>query len=122
MPEAEQLHSLAGHRATLVIYLSVQQIEKVVAEVAPLLRPGYSGHCGPSSGMAGTGFPGRHFGGYCSKVKSAGIRSQAIILIGEVFGARGRKDLKKSKLYDESFEHGFRQGQRTHPEPAQTRR
>jgi precorrin-4 methylase len=43
-----------------------------------------------------------------SKVKAAAIRKQAIIMIGEVFGPRDMKELKKSKLYDESFEHGFR--------------
>jgi precorrin-4/cobalt-precorrin-4 C11-methyltransferase len=108
VPETEQLHLLARHRATLVIYLSVQQIERVVAEVAPLY-----GTDTPVIVAYRVGWPEQAFlegtlADIISKVKSSDIRSQAIILIGEVFGARCRKDLKKSKLYDESFEHGFR--------------
>jgi precorrin-4/cobalt-precorrin-4 C11-methyltransferase len=43
------------------------------------------------------------------QVKAAGIRSQALILVGPVF----RPDLRrtwdrKSKLYDAEFSHGFR--------------
>ena len=62
------------------------------------------------------GWPDQDFvrgtlGDIASKVKASTIRSQAIILIGEVFGARERDELKKSKLYDESFAHGFRKPQ-----------
>jgi len=113
VPEAERLGSLAGHHATLVIYLSVQQIEQVVDEVAP----GYS----PDTSVVvahRVGWPEEHFvrgnlGNIVSRVKAAGIRSQAIIMIGEVFGARDGKELKKSKLYDEMFEHGFRKAKDT---------
>jgi len=41
-------------------------------------------------------------------VKAAGISRQALIMLGDVFGAQSNKTLKKSKLYDESFSHGFR--------------
>jgi precorrin-4/cobalt-precorrin-4 C11-methyltransferase len=113
VPEAEQLHSLASHRATLVIYLSIQQIEKVVAEVAPYYSPDT-----PVTVAYRVGWPEQTFlegtlGDIASKVEVHDIRSQAIILIGEVFGARRGKDLKKSKLYDESFEHGFRKAKDT---------
>jgi precorrin-4/cobalt-precorrin-4 C11-methyltransferase len=108
VPEAERLGSLAGHHATLVIYLSVQQIEQVVAEVLP---------CYPSDTPVivahRVGWPDQSFvwgtlADIAAKVKAADIRSQAIIMIGEVFGVRDGKELKKSKLYDEAFEHGFR--------------
>ncbi|MCX8119082.1 MAG: cobalt-precorrin-4 C(11)-methyltransferase, partial [Desulfobacterota bacterium] len=38
------------------------------------------------------------------RVKEAGIRRQALILVGEVF----RRGYRRSKLYDGTFEHGFR--------------
>jgi precorrin-4/cobalt-precorrin-4 C11-methyltransferase len=108
VPEAEQLHLLARHRATLVVYLSVKQIERVVHEVIP-----FYGSEAPVIVAYRVGWPEQSFiegtlSDIASKVKSHDIKSQAIILIGEVFGSRRRNDLKRSKLYDESFEHGFR--------------
>ena len=108
VPELEQLNTLAAHRATLVIYLSVQQMEKVVAQVEPSYGPDT-----PVIVAYRVGWPDQEFlhgtlADIVAKVEAAGIRSQAIIMVGEVFGARGKDDLKKSKLYDEAFEHGFR--------------
>jgi len=113
VPETERLHSLASHRATLVIYLSVQEIERVVAEVAPLYGPDTPVVVAHRVGWPEQAFLEGTLADIASKVKSNDIQSQAIILIGEVFGARRRKDLKKSKLYDESFEHGFRKAKNT---------
>ena len=108
VPQLEQLSSLAAHRATLVIYLSVQQMDKVVAEVEPFYSPDT-----PVVVAYRVGWPDQELlhgelADIVAKVEASGIRSQAIIMIGEVFGARGKDDLKKSKLYDEAFEHGFR--------------
>jgi precorrin-4/cobalt-precorrin-4 C11-methyltransferase len=113
VPEAEQLASLASHRATLVIYLSVQQIEKVVAEVALFYPPDTPVIVAHRVGWPDEGFVHGNLADVVSKVQDASIRSQAIIMIGEVFGARDGKELKKSKLYDESFEHGFRKVKNT---------
>ncbi|MCQ9208943.1 MAG: cobalt-precorrin-4 C(11)-methyltransferase, partial [Omnitrophica bacterium] len=38
------------------------------------------------------------------RVKDAGIKRQALIIIGDVL----RKKYQKSKLYDKDFEHAFR--------------
>lgn len=108
VPEREHLSSLAAHRSTLVIYLSVQQMAKVVAEVEP-----FYGSETPVVVAYRVGWPDQEFlqgklADIASKVKAASIRRQAIIMIGDVFGARERDDLKKSKLYDEAFAHGFR--------------
>lgn len=108
VPELEQLSSLASHRATLVIYLSVQEIEKVIVEVEPFYGPET-----PVVVAYRVGWPDQEFlegklADIVSKVEVAGIRRQAIIMIGDVFGVGVRSDLKKSKLYDEAFEHGFR--------------
>ncbi len=113
VPEAERLGSLACHHATLVIYLSVQQIEQVVDEVAPGYSPDTPVVVAHRVGWPDQGFVCGSLADIAAKVKAAGIRSQAIIMIGEVFGARGGKELKKSKLYDEAFEHGFRKAKHT---------
>ena len=113
VPEKEQLSSLASHRATLAIYLSVRHIEEVVIEVEPFYGPETPVVVAHRVGWPDQEFLSGSLADIVSKVKAAGIRNQAIILIGEVFGAHARADLKKSKLYDETFEHGFRKAKNT---------
>jgi precorrin-4/cobalt-precorrin-4 C11-methyltransferase len=109
VPGEEKLAALASHRATMVIYLSVQRIEEVVVELEehyPVHTPAIVAYrvgwpdqkliCGTLDNIAG-------------RVRAAGIERQAIILVGEVFGMKGRGDkVKRSKLYDEAFGHRFR--------------
>lgn len=108
VPEGEELKLLASHRATLVIYLSVQQIEKVVAELLGSYPPGT-----PVVVAYRVGWPDQRLvegvlADIASRVKDADISRQAIIMVGDVFGVRSSGILKPSKLYDESFSHGFR--------------
>jgi precorrin-4/cobalt-precorrin-4 C11-methyltransferase len=110
VPERERLRALAEHGATLAIYLSVQQIEKVVSELAPCYSPDT-----PVVVAYRVGWPDERFiqstlDGIVSAVGEADIQRQAIILVGDVFGARSRTGAARSKLYDESFSHGFRKG------------
>ncbi|MHC1741616.1 MAG: precorrin-4 C(11)-methyltransferase [Syntrophobacteraceae bacterium] len=110
VPEGEKLRALASHRATMAIYLSVQTIDKVAAELAehypretPVVvayRVGWS----DEKLVEGT------LATIVEKVREAGIVRQALILVGNVFGARSGKPFSRSKLYDESFDHGFRKG------------
>jgi precorrin-4/cobalt-precorrin-4 C11-methyltransferase len=113
VPEAERLASLASHQSTLVIYLSVQQIEQVVAEVTPCYDTDTPVIVAHRVGWTDEDFVRGNLGNIVSKVNAAGIRSQAIIMIGEVFGARDGRELRRSKLYDEAFEHGFRKAKST---------
>jgi precorrin-4/cobalt-precorrin-4 C11-methyltransferase len=108
VPEGEELRSLAAHGATLVIYLSVKQIEKVVCELTPFYSPQT-----PIVVAYRVGWPDQLFlkgtlETIVSMVSSAGIERQAIIMVGRVFASREGDPLKRSKLYDESFGHGFR--------------
>ncbi|MGB9779778.1 precorrin-4 C(11)-methyltransferase [Caldanaerobacter sp.] len=104
MPEVESLRLLSKHRATMVIFLSVDKIERVVEE----LKEGYD----PSTPVAvvykaswedekvilGTLLD------ISEKVKKEGIKKTALILVGDFL-----KDIKAySKLYDGKFSHGFR--------------
>ncbi len=108
VPEKEAIRSLAVHQATLVIYLSVKQMDRVVAEISPFYPPetpvvvAYRVSWPDQCIIEGT------LSDIASKVKDAGIERQALIMVGAVFGARAGGELKRSKLYDESFEHGFR--------------
>jgi len=109
VPEGEKLSAIARVGATLVIYLSVSMIEKVVAE---LLQGAYGPET-PAAVVAKASWPAeqkveRTLADIAGKVRAAGIDLQALILVGDVLAAR-RQGLKaKSLLYDKGFEHGFR--------------
>ncbi len=109
VPERERLAEIAKIGATLVIYLSVSMIEKVVAE---LLQGAY-GPQTPAAVVAKASWPDEQtvegtLADIAGKVRAAGIDRQALILVGDVLAAR-REGLKaKSLLYDGGFEHGFR--------------
>jgi precorrin-4/cobalt-precorrin-4 C11-methyltransferase len=110
VPGKERLATLATHNATMVIYLSVQRIEQVVSELEEYYLPDT-----PAIVAYRVGWPDQKlvYGSLeniAERVRSEGIERQAIIMVGEVFRIRGEagKKTKRSKLYDESFSHQFR--------------
>jgi precorrin-4/cobalt-precorrin-4 C11-methyltransferase len=109
VPESENLSGLAQHRSTLVIYLSVTRIREVVAE----LEQGYPADT-PVVVAYRVGWPEERFihgelADIVQRVEESGIKRQAVILVGEAL----RGELKaRSKLYDPTFDHGFRRSQK----------
>lgn len=108
VPDAERLSLLASHKATLVIYLSVQQIENVVSELMPSYGPQTPVVVAYRIGWPDESMLETTLADLVDRVKTEGISRQALIMVGEVFAARSKKSFAKSKLYDESFSHGFR--------------
>jgi precorrin-4/cobalt-precorrin-4 C11-methyltransferase len=105
VPESENLSGLAQHLSTLVIYLSVTRIREVVAE----LEQGYPAET-PVVVAYRVGWPEERFihgtlADIAQRVEESGIRRQAVILVGEAL--KGELT-SRSKLYDPTFEHGFR--------------
>lgn len=111
VPERERLSEIARIGATLVIYLSVSMIERVVEE---LLAGAYAPDT-PVAIVARASWPNETIvegtlSDIAPKVHEAGIGKQAVILVGDVLRAR-REGLKaKSLLYDKNFSHGCREG------------
>lgn len=113
VPGKEDLATLASHRATMVVYLSVQRIDKVVAELEE-----YYPADTPAIVAYRVGWPDQKliYGSLeniAERVRAAGIDRQAIIMVGEVFRLKDGpgEQRKRSKLYDESFSHKFRDAQ-----------
>ncbi|ABK45626.1 precorrin-4 C11-methyltransferase [Magnetococcus marinus MC-1] len=113
MPAGEQLADLARHGTTLCIFLSVTLLAQVQQallaagwhEEAPLLvvyKASWPGEEQIVRGRLGEDLVAR--------CRAAGIKSQTMIIASPALGARGRVGLKKSKLYDAHFSHGFRRG------------
>ena len=111
VPEREQLHAIAAIGATMVIYLSVGMIEKVVEQ---LLQGAYT-PATPAAVVCRASWDDEQIiqctlSDLAGKVQQAGIDRQALIVVGDVLAAR-REGLKaKSLLYDGEFSHGFREG------------
>lgn len=105
----EGLEKLSRIGATLVIFLSIQEIEEVVAK----LKAGY----GLDTPVAVVEKVTRKderiikaaLKDIAGKVKKAKVRRQAIIIIGDVL-RKGR--YQHSRLYDKGFSHGFRKSLR----------
>ncbi|GFO68725.1 precorrin-4 C(11)-methyltransferase [Geomonas limicola] len=111
VPDRERLSEIARIGATLVIYLSVSMIEKVVAE---LLQGAYT-PATPVAVVAKASWPDEQMvegtlADIAGKVKEAGIGKQALILVGDVLRARSEGMRAKSLLYDKGFSHGCREG------------
>jgi precorrin-4/cobalt-precorrin-4 C11-methyltransferase len=111
MPPGEELEELARHRATLALFLSVNLLE----EVSRALVPSYGADC-PVAVVHKATWPEQRIvtgtlADIRSKVRAAGVRSQAMILVGRVLTAT---DFANSRLYDPDFGHGFR---RARPRP-----
>jgi precorrin-4/cobalt-precorrin-4 C11-methyltransferase len=112
VPESESIESLASHRATLVIYLSVNRIEEVVSRISAAYPPETSVVVAYRVGWPDQEFVHGTLGNIAQKVEKSGIKRQAIIMIGEVFGVRDRDLKTRSRLYDQTFSHGFRSGRK----------
>ena len=109
VPEKEDLALLAAHQATMMIFLSVGMIDAVVTD---LIAGGYPADT-PVAIVEKVTWPDeRQIRGTLStittQVKEAGITKTAIIAVGKVLADGPPPAL--SKLYDEAFTHGYRQG------------
>ncbi len=108
VPGRESLRKLARSQSTMVIFLSIDQIDRVVEE----LRTSYPANTAAAVVHRASWPDEKIIRGtlatIASRVKAAAIRRQALILVGEAIGESAAA--KPSKLYDETFTHGFRHG------------
>jgi precorrin-4/cobalt-precorrin-4 C11-methyltransferase len=118
MPEGEALADLARHRATLALFLSVTLLKEVTED----LIPAYGADC-PVAVVHKATCPDQKIvwgtlADIREQVKAAGIRSQAMILVGRVLTAT---DFANSRLYDPDFSHRFRKAKRSSSDSAEGR-
>lgn len=108
VPEAESVRSLASHRATMILFLSIGMIDEVVAE---LIEGGYSKDTQAAVVYKATWREEKivraPLDQLADAVKKAEITKTALIVVGDVLG----DDYALSKLYDKHFSTEFRQGE-----------
>lgn len=101
MPEGEDLDTLGRSRATMVLHLAVQRIDEVVAELVP--------NYGPLCPVAVVAYASRAdevilrgtLSDIAARVREAGIKRTAVIIVGKVLAAEGFCD---SHLYSAARE------------------
>lgn len=105
VPKDEEIEALSCHGATMAIFLSVQEIDKVITE----LKKGYNEDTPVAVVYKATWEDQMIVTGTINdishKVKSKGINSTAIILVGEFLNSNIETFLR---LYDKEFSHSYR--------------
>ncbi len=104
VPEREALRLLAAHQSSLIIFLSIHDIDNVVKE----LLHGYREET-PAAVVYKASWPEQQvitgtLADISDKVKEAAISKTALIMVGNFMG----NTYELSKLYDKNFSHGFR--------------
>lgn len=108
VPASENLASLAAHRTSMAIYLSMGQIEEVAATLAEAYGDQAACAVVYRASQAGEKVIRTRLNELVAGVRAEGVTRQALIIVGRVLEI-APQDLKvKSKLYDRDFEHGFR--------------
>ena len=108
VPPSERLGSLARHKASMVIFLSVGMIDQVVDE----LLQGYSENT-PCVVIEKASWPEQRvirgsLKEIAALVKEAGVEKTALIYVGDALRASEMPLGKESRLYNKGFSHGFR--------------
>ena len=114
MPSGEKLRDLAAHGCTLVLFLSITRINKVVSE----LKAGAYDDDTPVAVVYRVGWPDEMvitgtLGDIAPKVKRAGITLQALVLVGAAFAPDIRRieangTAASSHLYSSDYTHLYR--------------
>lgn len=114
MPSGEKLHALASHGCTLVLFLSITRINKVVSD----LKMGAYDDDTPVAVVYRVGWPDEMvitgtLGDIGPKVKRAGITLQALVLVGAAFDPDIRRleaegESASSHLYSSNYTHLYR--------------
>lgn len=115
MPPGEDLESLAAHKTTLCIFLSITLLHKVQealraagwAEEAPILVVQKASWPGEEKIIRGT------LADIKQKCQAEKVGAQAMIIASPALGAADWPDLIRSKLYDPGFSHRFRKATET---------
>lgn len=106
MPEGEKLEELAAHQATMIIFLSVGQIEDLAGRLMTSYPPETPAAVVYKASWQDEKIVMGNLTDIAGKVKAAGITKTALVVVGDFLGDR----YELSRLYDKHFTHGYRKG------------
>lgn len=107
VPSGESIESLASHKASMAIFLSASMLEELATR---LVAGGYDEKT-PASLVYKASWPDEkiiktNIAGLNKEALRHGINKTALVLVGDFL----KGDYERSKLYDPSFSHEYRQG------------
>lgn len=107
VPEKEGIELLASHQASMAIFLSASMLDELSKK---LMQGGYGGNT-PAALVYKASWPDEKIvrttvGQLALAAKEHGIHKTALVFVGNFL----ESDYERSKLYDPSFSHGFREG------------
>ncbi len=110
VPEGQRLAELACHRTTLALFLSAGLLDEAARELAPAYGP----DC-PAVLVHRASWPDQRvirgtLADVAARAREAAIDATAMVLVGPALGDAPFED---SRLYDATFEHGFRETRAT---------
>jgi len=105
-PSKESIKNLAKHEATMCIFLGIQMIEKVVEDLLSHYSPDTPVAVVKKASWKDQKIIRGTLEDISVKVKDAGIKKTAMIVVGKVLDPG---DITHSKLYDAEFTHEYRQ-------------
>lgn len=106
-PSKESVKNLAKHNATMCIFLGIHMIEKVVEDLLSHYSPDTPVAVVKKASWKDQKIIRGTLKDISVKVKEAGIKKTAMIVVGEVLDPG---DITPSKLYDAEFTHEYRKG------------
>jgi len=106
-PSKESVKNLAKHNATMCIFLGIQMIEKVVEDLLSHYSPDTPVAVVKKASWKDQKIIRGTLEDIAVKVKDAGIKKTAMIVVGKVLDPG---DITPSKLYDAKFTHEYRKG------------
>lgn len=106
MPEKEKLADLAKHQATMIIFLSVGQMEELAKQLMTSYPPTTPVAVVYKASWEDQKIVTGNLTDIAQKVKEAGIKKTALTVVGDFLG----DEYELSRLYDKHFTHEFRKG------------
>ena len=119
VPDLENLEALAGHQASMAIYLSISLIDEVQATLSRSYSPDATCAIAYKISHPEERIFYTRIGRLCETVREENITRQALIIVGKVLEVTLGSLKHRSNLYDKAFTHGFREKdpQLTDPPP-----
>ena len=108
VPEKENLADLAGHQASMAIYLSMSMVDEIAGILAAAYGPDASCAVVYRASQPEEKVVLTTLKNLAERVEAEKITKQALIIVGKVLDVNPENLKHKSKLYDKEFKHGCR--------------
>jgi len=109
VPDLENLEAMAGHQASMAIYLSISLVDEVQATLSRAYGPDATCAIAYKISHPEERIFYTRISQLSETVRKENITRQALIIVGKVLEVTLGSLKHRSKLYDKAFSHGFRE-------------